>query len=413
MATTRTRTRNMSVPSARTERFSYPWAPGGHTLVFYPSYSGDVETITDNNNKGFEKLRRAGLVILSDVQLSRTSRTFTPGHQTATSSEGWSGDISGDCMKLLQYGPSNMPNSTVSQVNQDVLFMKAYAKMNQSSLMSGETFATLGQTISMLRRPFKGAQQLLGRMVKHRNARLGKTTKSAALATSSTWLEYRYGWQPLILDCKEVIKHSHKKREDCERKHLVARAGDSFSNSGSGSWPLKENVGGGRASEGTQSWSNKTRTGVGVMYDVKNRTSSDELGKLFGTRLRDIPATLWELVPYSFVVDWFTNIGDWIQAITPDPNVEVRGWWATVVAETEYTRSGSSSRPSYIPAAQQYWTGPCGSETVKSFTYTRICNQPISFTPRLTFKPLSALHQVDALALSASRIISGLKGFRH
>jgi hypothetical protein len=50
----------------------------------------------------------------------------------------------------------------------------------------------------------------------------------------------------------------------------------------------------------------------------------------FGLRISDIPSAIWELLPYSFVVDWVLNVGDYVQAITPKKGVNHLASWATV-----------------------------------------------------------------------------------
>jgi len=51
----------------------------------------------------------------------------------------------------------------------------------------------------------------------------------------------------------------------------------------------------------------------------------------FGLDLDDIAPTMWELVPYSFVVDWFCNISDILAAWSPHSEVRVLASWSKVV----------------------------------------------------------------------------------
>lgn len=412
MATTRTRQRTTGyAKTSRTYTYTNP-GQSSVTTVSYPGYTGGIESVSDNNNVGFRQARDQGCVVLSDLVLFRSSRSFTPGNQSAGSSSGWTGVMSGDMMSMLQYGPANQANMSVSTISTNALFLKAMAKMNRADILMGENLAEIGQILSMIRSPFKTSLKLLGKMSKYRKLRLGKTTASAFKACSDAWLEYRYGWKPILLDCQKIIEATHKKRESKEKRRLVARAGESVSNKGSGSWPCRINIGGYRASEGSSSWSVSTRVSVGIVYDVKNRTSSDDLMKLLGMRPSDLIPTMWELVPYSFVVDWFSNVGDWLQAITPDPFVNPRGNWMTSVTETLSERQGTSTLPSGY-STESFWTGSYGSETITSLNVNRTVNQKITLTPELTWKPLSVLHQVDALSLMNQRISQTLKSFKH
>lgn len=392
--------------------FTYSWPPYGHTNDLVTGSTGTTTTIKDNVNPNFRNIQSKGGIIMSDCVISRVSREITSGSQSA-SVPGWAGTLTGDLIRMLEGAPPAKPATDVLPANRTNLFIKAFANINNTPVMAGENLATLGQTVGMLRSPFGSARKLIQRIRNKAQRYTKKTGRMVPQAMADAWLEERYGWKPIILDCREIIKESHKVRDSFDRVRRVARAGDSFSTKGSGSWPLKENVGGGRASEGTESWEISTRHNVGVIYWVTNGTSSDQLAAFFGTRLRDIPATLWELTPFSFVADWFTNIGDWIQAVTPNPAVSVAGTWSTVITNTTKTRSGTSNRPSWVPSGTQYWVGSYGSEKIISFSYNRDCSSPLTFTPSLTGKPLSAIHQIDALALTVQPLIRELSSLRH
>jgi hypothetical protein len=41
----------------------------------------------------------------------------------------------------------------------------------------------------------------------------------------------------------------------------------------------------------------------------------------------------WELIPFSFVADWFVNIGPYVRAITPKVGVHSLGSWTTTKDE--------------------------------------------------------------------------------
>lgn len=59
-----------------------------------------------------------------------------------------------------------------------------------------------------------------------------------------------------------------------------------------------------------------------------------------GLSLSDVPSLVWELTPFSFVVDWVFNIGDWLRSHVADPNCtplgcclsfkEVKSWTSVI-----------------------------------------------------------------------------------
>ena len=137
------------------------------------------------------------------------------------------------------------------------------------------------------------------------------------------WLEYRYGWSPIVYDIVDTLKAVYVQ----DLKAELSKPRGPFT------------VARGKSSE---SWSKDTDlssvvTGVG---SLGKRVEAHELscrayilyrsaleGSLF-ERLNDfglfnVPLAIWELVPLSFVVDWFVPVGDYLEAIQPKFGVEI------------------------------------------------------------------------------------------
>lgn len=91
----------------------------------------------------------------------------------------------------------------------------------------------------------------------------------------------------------------------------------------------------------------------------------------FGFTISDIPSAAWELIPFSFVVDWFAGVGNYISAITPkvgitrlsegytvEDVVEVTENLGTLTAvPAGYTASGGGDMASYISTTK--YRVPC------------------------------------------------------
>lgn len=364
------------------------------------SKSGVLETIDDNNNHSFSWAVKNNLVIMSDCVKSKWERSYTSGFVTASSNT-WTGTVTDDVTGSISGCPTLPTNLAIDGGK---LLLQAYGKMNGSAIVSGELLNDLGATISMLRRPFRGAKELLNHMIKYRSKRVGKTAKSAMKASADAWLEYRYGWKPLILDANSIIKEVHKKRELCKVLRLVARAGGSDSLTTSYDWSATAL----QKCSGSCTLTRTVRCGVGVLYDLKPRTTTNQLNQTLGTRSRDLIPTLWEIVPYSFVVDWFTPIGPWLGAVMPDPDINVRGHWISTVSTRKETISGS-----LVQFAPDDWHGSCGSHTVITEDYSRLCNTPLPSPFASPTIALSRLHQIDAVSLLVQPIMTALKTLKH
>lgn len=378
---------------------------------------GVYRSIQDQIHPNFKRRIAKGEPIFGNLLLVNTERSAanisatTPAYLYAGKTCTYS--AFGDLCGYYENSSSILASLlSVSAADQDravgVALVNAYAKMNSASLMSGEILADLDQTVSMLRRPMKGAIDLVARMAKSKQRHLGKTAASAQRATANTWLEYRYGWKPLLMDADTIVGGATKMAAS-HKKRLVARASESqelnstksFSADGGGTTWLK--------ASGSCTLRNSVQAHAGCLYEVVNRTTSEQLLAFFGLRPRDVPATLWEITPYSFVVDWFVNVGPWIQAITPVPGINVLGTWVTVKNMKTITATCSS----FQLLADGAWRNASGSGESSTTTQTvkRACNLPMASTPVLTGKSLSTLRSVDGLALLANKVVDGLKKF--
>jgi hypothetical protein len=68
---------------------------------------------------------------------------------------------------------------------------------------------------------------------------------------------------------------------------------------------------------------------AGILYEVSNPVVNFQYK--YGLRFKDIPTTLWAVLPLSFMVDRFVNISNFFGGATNllDPNVKILGAWVT------------------------------------------------------------------------------------
>lgn len=118
---------------------------------------------------------------------------------------------------------------------------------------------------------------------------------------AQSWLEYRYGWRILYYDIVE-IKKVLSEMED-ERKRVSHRIGTSTS--GSNSSTETHYIGGGMYYDiiTDDSWT----------ISARGMISADFSASAFQFN----PAiTAWELITYSFIIDWFVSIGQWLAGLS-------------------------------------------------------------------------------------------------
>lgn len=411
----RTRTRDM-----RTLTYFYKRADTTSGLPVNPpynadwsnpsAYDGNYETISDENHGR----RRVGIV-MGPLDLYKSTRSHTDGELKGTVpewGETWThrGDMIDGIESSLTFPSITGDAAAMSQI----ALIKAYAEMKRSSIMSGEVLSDLGRTVGMLKHPFRSSQQLIRKMNLRKLKYLKKSGSNAAQAISNAWLEHRFGWQPIFNDIATIVIDAKKIKATMGEKNLVARATER--NTGRFQVPFAQRNGGGQFSShrytGSATSTQEVSASAGIIYDLASRSKADSAEQVLGTRTMDIVPLVWEKIPYSFVVDRFVNVGDWLQAVTPDPFITVKRSWTTYVIRESRDYSATAEFTVKTTSPQRKLTGSAGSSTWSYVHVVRVIDPQLSITPVLTLKPLSTLQQADHMALTAGAILRSLKEFK-
>lgn len=244
-------------------------------------------------------------------------------------------------------------------------FLKRLQETRQA--MQGGIFGgELRETFSMLRRPAKtlfesipkyldalvkrrrgvgsfGGKRLLvenrAAMIRAERKRIGILNKIAA----DTWLEYSFGWKPLISDIQDAVKAIGRRGENSFIQKLSAKGENEVVNyhSGTNEYPIADQfVTWVRVTQTIKTkYSCQIRGAVKVNSTVSQAARNREL---FGITWEQFIPTVWELLPWSFLADYFTNIGDILNARAV--NTADLAWTSrTMRAETYCTASASIS----------------------------------------------------------------------
>lgn len=184
----------------------------------------------------------------------------------------------------------------------------------------GLTFlGELRESLRMLRRP---AAALWGKNLGYLDA-LGKAKRASPKHWLKTvgglWLEHSFGWQPLINDCKDAVTAYEQLVRPTPKPVVVSGGGiwmnDRTSSLGSiwkNGWLAELNGIKWLQSDCifTEEHTVRYKGAVRAQVEAPHWKGWD----LFGFTPQNIIPTAWELLPWSFLVDYFTNIGDILQA---------------------------------------------------------------------------------------------------
>lgn len=263
----------------------------------------------------------------------------------------------------------------------DINLGVAFAEANRTAKLVGDTTIQLAKSVQQLRHgEIRRAMRTLGIS--------SKRAEPKGASVPSKWLELQYGWKPLVSD--------------------VYGACDALSKRDKSDWRVTAK---GRATQNqtyvqtrSLNWANTNGHGGSTTATVQRRAfaridalPANEIAISLASMGITNPALIgWELVPFSFVVDWFLPVGAWLDSLDAMIGYEsayysssflVRGVWSDVAAETRQVTASN-----YQEAFYQ------GSKTYVYLNRTASNSVPIPRPPG--FKdPRSYGHMANGLAL--------------
>lgn len=220
------------------------------------------------------------------------------------------------------------PDFATSERNEAVT--KALNKIADQKVNIGENLATLGQTCRMFISP---VSSFVGLTKKYHNLPVGREIPWGKLARMSyrdlvngrygvglaqRYLEYVYGFAPLMQDIHEISKMA--KSEAAAPLLFNGRA--KADRSGSAPDQHRNNISAGVDEYWTgNAFESTTRCTLWAKLNA-NYALSRTLNQL---SLLNPASLVWELVPYSFVVDWILPIGPVLSAMTAPAGLDFVG----------------------------------------------------------------------------------------
>jgi hypothetical protein len=198
---------------------------------------------------------------------------------------------------------------------------KAVNRQFQGGVFLGE----LTEAIRMVKRPANALRNGMGGYLDalKKRRRFASVTPRALTGVSAsrrfqrilsdTWLEYSFGWTPLLSDIDNGMKAIANHVVSPSRPRLVVCAGkgsySEFSVSQLGY--LAQNLAFFNGNVVTE-----RKVDVKFYGAVRAYNPSNVPFRYYGVSLQEFIPTAWELVPWSFFVDYFANIGDILECST-------------------------------------------------------------------------------------------------
>lgn len=289
---------------------------------------------------------------------------------------------------------------------EDIALTKAYANLQSSDMDFGMFAAEYRELIKMFKNPLNGSVQLLRKMFSESKNRLRRPTlkhagtalRTLGTAMSDQWLEYRYGINPLANDLASIAWTFVRKNRQLSNEVKVSKAYAVHRPDPVPKIRGPVGVTGFNLYFDTLTCAEHTATAK-VYYRLRPYMENAYLLAQLGLSPTQIGSLIYELTPFSFVLDWFLNLGDWIKSISPTPWLDVESNIVSVKTVELYTSSLRSASCTGVAL-------PCEIRGNTPFqfereTLVRKVQVPLPLSPSWRRNDILSLKQrLDGLALT-------------
>lgn len=253
-----------------------------------------------------------------------------------------------------------------------------YRTRQQTIDMCASTFRRLANAMRCIRvRNFRGACASLG--ISYRKPRAHHSNIPAI------WLEYIYGWKPLLQDLHTILN------VPLHDPYLIVRATRSVKRSRQGIEGFERDPKFGLV------W--KVSADCKATGRVKVKTKGAALNAASQYGLTNPAAVAWEALPFSFVLDWVLPIGPYLEQMTALNGLELSE--CSITYTFNQVSSGTFISHPYTDPFKYFYTAGQANYERTFWTKLRVLDNLSMPFPHLK-SPLSLVHVANALSLLAT-----------
>lgn len=302
--------------------------PQSYTFMYNgsPNYGtgmsvGYIRSMTDTLTPGYRKLVREGKIIMNYMESIRQDITNgvisringyangIPFYDAAGSLEHISCAWLGPTSTATRYNLVSAAdvNSLVKEVS-----TRCLSQIGRSDANNWENMAEFGKTLQMFKAPLRNYRKWYNEFgkIKRKFGDPRFTVAGQVEDMTAAWLSLRYGVQPIITSWIATEKQLRDRgglgpakpvRETTRASRTISARGSSIIDRSDGTYisSISEQI-------------TESHTVRAMSLDEMVWTWADTVG--LGSK--DLITLPWELIPYSFVVDWFLNVGDFLGAMS-------------------------------------------------------------------------------------------------
>ena len=264
------------------------------------------------------------------------------------------------------------PSDIAGMENATVL--KAYGKVADAKVNVAVAYAEASKTSDLILDTARRVDKAYRAFRKGNLKEIARQLNITPKRLHKSWLEYKYGWMPLLMDVKgaaEFFAQQHIERSTRFKVTARERVTKTYNYV-----EARPSYGGGATHPGTYFLSGDKEVTVKLWCEL----SSPHLSALQQLGLTNPALVAWELVPFSFVFDWFIQVGDYLTGLTALQGVNVR---RTLISSTT-SLGGTMNAPAVVrsDSSWNYYTEPSGlSGSRRTYTRDRYIPSPYELHP--------------------------------
>lgn len=388
---------NLSYPGRYQTFESSNTLPGGMTTSFtVPAQAGYVFSFGGfgSNDPRRRKAPTAGTYVKDDWKKVVGTWTFRSGHPSGIPYV----NITTGNLETLGVPSGFLNASESSAAVYNTAISRLYDAMRSAEANLSTTIGEAPETIRMLK-SFARAAKIVrdikrGKLTRQMKADLRKRFRSnPSIAVSESWLTVKYGLMPLQRD---VYNWAQWTDNVFWNQTFRGRAKQTLS------FPDVETSGPYKIARSGK-WEIKCEVKVDVTLADPDMYEASRLGLL------NPLGTAWELVPLSFVFDWFLDIGTYLESreAATGAGLQFNGGYVTIVifqdVKSTITRNSSSTNAWGLPVVTEVYGTAQRRYVSKSRTVLATFPQP-NF-PRVSVRG-SAQKLMSAVALLRTIVLS-------
>lgn len=221
----------------------------------------------------------------------------------------------------------------------------------QDTAQIGQTFRLISNSLSRItgsvtalkRGNMLGAVNALvhGRQL---SSKIRKGTPSVKAGLANNWLELQYGWKPLLMDIEGSLKALSAYQgandfvQEIVQQHTVQ--------ADQTNWTYAIGVSG----QSSKYFLFQGRTKTTCRISLRFRLASPLRALLAQTGFTNPVNLFWEILPFSFVVDWFAQIGPYLEAFSAFDGLEFLDGWQVQFSRAKTVASHHNEQVSSLNA---------------------------------------------------------------